>query len=283
MAYRNTHKRNKRHSHTTNAILPLFIVVCAAGCIWATHKKDPAPEAQKIPSASTPAQQLQKVGMPDGIPSQIKDYEGFTISFNASNRTPNYVAWELLGSETTGTQVRTNRFWRDETIKNCPSSSDYTRSGFDRGHMFPAADAKWSAQAMEDCFSMANMCPQSHALNAGAWKTLEEKERLWAARDSSLIIIAGPLYQNDDKLRIGTAGIRVPSAFYKLIVAPYLPEPRGIAFVYPNDRCPGNMQNYVQTIDYVEQLTGFDFFNALPDDIESKIESQTSFKEWNRH
>ena len=74
----------------------------------------------------------------------------------------------------------------------------------------------------------------------------------------------------------------MPSAFYKVIVAPYLESPRGIGFVYPNMTAPGNMQNYVMTIDDIEELTGIDFFANLPDDIENEVESVSSFKEWNR-
>ncbi len=216
------------------------------------------------------------------VPQQIKQYEGFTVNFNASNRTPNYVAWELLGSECSGEHTRGNNFWRDESIKNCPSTKDYTRSGYDRGHMYPAADAKWSSASMEQCFTMANICPQKHVLNGGAWKTLEEKERIWARRDSALVIIAGPIYQPTDNLRIGDAGVRVPSGFFKAIIAPYINEPRGIAFVYPNDRAPGNMQLYAMSIDDLEEITGYDLFHALPDDLEHSIESTYSFRIWNR-
>ncbi len=225
---------------------------------------------------------LENVVMPKGIPSHIKDYEGFRVSFNTDNRTPNWVAWELLGSETEGEKKRTNKFWQDEELEGCPTTYDYSYSGYDRGHLCPAADQKWSRRAMEDCFVMANICPQNHSLNSGAWNSLENKERFWAKRDSALVIVAGPIYEKTDTLRIGDAGVRVPGAFFKVIAAPYLDQPRGIAFIYPNMTSPGNMQNYVVTIDDVEKLTGFDFFSSLPDAIENEIESNANFKEWNR-
>ncbi len=238
-------------------------------------------------SASTPgarynAEELLSVTIPSSLPSQIKDYDGFRVSFNRDNRTPNWVAWELLASETDGDVGRYNTFWTDPDIDGCPSTYDYRNSGYDRGHLCPAADQKWSQQAMEHCFSLANICPQDHSLNTGAWKTLEGKERIWAQRDSALIIISGPIYSDTDRKRIGNAGVRVPGAFFKILAAPHLDNPRGIAFVYPNMTAPGNMENYVTTIDEVEQLTGFDFLSALPDDIENEIESKSSFKEWNR-
>ena len=210
----------------------------------------------------------------------IKRYEGFTVCFNPSNHTPDWVGWELLGSETNGEESRSNKFWQDSELDGCPSPNDYRNSGYDKGHLCPAADQKWSSEAMTDCFVMSNMTPQEHALNAGAWKTLEEKERLWAQRDSALVIVAGPIYEANDRKTIGD-GVRVPSAFFKVLLAPYVDEPRAIGFVYPNMKAPGNMQNYSMSVDKVEELTGLDFFSSLPDDLENKVEASADFRVWN--
>lgn len=228
------------------------------------------------------ARRLLDVKTPDSIAEQRKDYEGFTVSFNKFNRTPNWVAWELLGSETRGNVPRHKKFWQDVDVEGCPVTHDYTNSGYDRGHMCPAADQKWSRKAMEDCFALTNIVPQNNSLNTGAWQTLESKERLWAKRDSAILIVSGPIYSHSDTDRIGESGVRVPGAFFKVLVAPYLDKPRGIAFVYPNISSPGNMENYVMTIRDVEKLTGFDFFYTLPDDIEDAVETTASFRDWNR-
>lgn len=217
-----------------------------------------------------------------GAPSESieKQYEGFTLSFNPENGTPDWVGWELLATETDGPISRSNQFHADNEMPGSPDPSDYTRSGYDRGHLCPAADQKWSSQAMSDCFYMTNMAPQKHELNAGAWKTLEEKERLWAQRDSALVIVAGPIYAAQNNTRIGARQVRVPDMFYKCILAPYTSPARAIAFVYDNERCPGNMQNYVTTIDEVEKLTGLDFFSTLPDEIENEVEQHSDFRKW---
>lgn len=224
---------------------------------------------------------LDRVKTLPAVEAKEYEYEGFRVSFNRHNRTPNWVAWELLASETDGEQSRGNNFWQDERVEGCPSTYDYKNSGYDRGHMCPAADQKWSEKAMNDCFVMANMCPQDHSLNAGSWKTLENKERLWAQRDSAIVIVAGPVYSADNRSSIG-GGVLVPGAFFKVLLAPYANPPRAIGFVYPNMSSPGNMQNYVLTVDEIEELTGYDFFATLPDDIENEVESKTSFNEWNR-
>ena len=226
---------------------------------------------------------LETVTIPSTLAAQIKEYTGFTVSFNKDNGTPNYVAWELLGKEVQTDIDRSDNFWQDKDIEGCPTTKDYTGSGYDRGHMCPAADQKWSEQAMYDCFVMANMCPQDHKLNAGAWNTLEGKERQWAQRDSAVMIIAGPIYTDSDTEIFGkTNKVRVPSAFFKVLLAPYVENPRGIAFVYPNMTSPGNMEDYAISIDDLEKQLGYDFFPALPDNIEKKVEATYSFTEWNR-
>lgn len=229
-------------------------------------------------------ERLDRVRIPGSIPAQEKQYTGFYVSFNKDNRTPNWVAWELLGSEAESEEVSRKGydFFRDMEIDGCPEGSDYKRSGYDRGHMCPAADQKWSAGAMADCFVMANMCPQDHSLNSGAWSTLEKKERQWASRDSAIIIVAGPIYDKSDTNRVGPGNVRVPGAFFKVIAAPYAESPRGIAFVYPNMSSPGDMRKYSMSIDELENITGYDFLYELPDEIEEAIESKASFNDWSR-
>lgn len=242
--------------------------------------KETAPSYKPIEDADWSEALIVKTNQ--ATPSQIKEYEGFIVSFNKENRTPNWVAWELLGTETEGAGTRTNKFWTDEELEGCPDTRDYRGSGFDRGHMIPAAEQKWSPDAMHACFSMANICPQDHSLNSGAWNTLENKERSWARRDSMLLIAAGPIYEEIDTLLIGKNKVRVPGAFFKVIAAPKANPPRGIGFIYPNMSAPGNMRVYAMPIREVEKAAGLNFFSSLPDSLEDLIETSTSFSEWDK-
>lgn len=276
----------------------LFLCFCtiALGCVLSTkdgnagngifaetkHNESEDKENKISPQYNFDSDALTRVGTQAGTEEQIKDYHGYRVSFNRDNHTANWVAWELLSNETQGEVARYKKFWHDEEIAGCAFTDDYKHSGYDRGHLCPAADMKWSTESMVDCFSLANIAPQDGNLNRGAWNTLEDKCREWAKRDSALIIVAGPIYSDTDKKRIGTSGVRVPGAYYKVIAAPFQSEPRGIAFVYPNMSAPGNMENYVMTIRDVEKLTGLDFFYNLPEDIEEKVENVASFREWNR-
>ena len=265
----------------------VFLLIIGIAYFWnrlapgEVDKDFGAPKPTESKSSTIDLNALDKVKGANGVPSEVKEYEGFTVDFNQENKTPNYVAWILHGHETEGASARSNKFWTDTEIEGCPETRDYTRSGYDRGHMCPAGEQKWSETAMRHSFVMANICPQKHELNTGAWKTLEDKERMWAKRDSALVIVAGPIYDSSDSETIGKNKVRVPSAFFKVLLAPYAEPMRAIGFVYPNMKCEGNMQAYSVSVDDVEKMTGMDFFSALPDDIEDKVESTVSFKDWN--
>ncbi|MCH5226070.1 MAG: DNA/RNA non-specific endonuclease [Muribaculaceae bacterium] len=233
-----------------------------------------APDNYKYP--------LTYVKLPEGTPQQVKDYTSFTVNYNKSNHTANYVAWELLDSETSGSANRNSyKYWVDNDIEGCLSTDfGYSSYNYERGHMCPAADNKWSGAAMKDCMVMTNMCPQLRELNSGLWGTLEEKERSWANRDGAIWIIAGPIYAVSDNLYVGDAQARVASSYFKAFLYTGS-KPRAIAFIFQNGSNPGNLSNYAVSIDELERQTGYDFFPALDDSIEEAIESVCDFSAWN--
>ncbi|MCH5239269.1 MAG: DNA/RNA non-specific endonuclease [Muribaculaceae bacterium] len=224
---------------------------------------------------------LSYVKLPESTPQQVKEYTGFTVNYNKDNHTPNYVAWELLQTETTGSTSRQNNYWVDKGMEGC-LSTDYAYSTYkyERGHMCPAADQKWSDAAMKDCMVMTNMCPQLSSLNGGIWSKLEDKERSWAARDGAIWIVAGPLYSESDTLYVGDAQARVASSYFKAFLYIDTVEPRAIAFVFQNGSNPGNIQDYAMSIDDLEALTGYDFFPSLPDEIENVVEAKYNYSSW---
>lgn len=238
--------------------------------------------AQAI-STSTPitdADKLTQVITAPNLDTHLKYYDGMTVNFNPKLHIPNWVAWELTGAETKGDVPRTNKFFCDESVPGCPEHYDYSYSGYDRGHMAPAGDMKWSKDAMAETFYMTNICPQAHKLNGGAWKKLEEKCRTWALVDSAIYIVCGPVLTDEPIEYIGDSKVFVPRRFFKVIASPHANPPRGIGFIMPNGNVPGGMQQAAVTIDEVERITGHDFFSSLPDDIENEIESQCKFHYW---
>lgn len=214
----------------------------------------------------------------------IVQHTGYTLSFNTTHNNPNWVAWELTAEETEGTLRRGNNFAPDEALPRNHQvlAFDYKESGFDRGHMCPAADNKWSIDAMNDCFLMSNMCPQNPTLNGGNWKDLEEACRRWAKRDGSVYIVCGPIYkENAEKNTIGREHtITVPDAFFKCVLMTVEGKEKAIGFYYENTSEKQYMPDAARTVDEIEAITGYDFFAGLDDELEERLESQCLFKKW---
>ena len=157
---------------------------------------------------------------------QIVEHSGYAVSYNTVTLCPNWVAWELASDETWGETSRTDEFTQDPSVASWrqAESRDYTRSGYDRGHMAPAADMRWSVESMVESFYMTNVCPQDNGLNAGMWLTLEKKCRGWAKRYGRVWIVCGPIFTNVEPLgQIGEAGVWVPRSFYKVVLREYKP------------------------------------------------------------
>lgn len=225
-------------------------------------------------------QDLDMARTAKGRSSQIIRHKGYTLSYNNEWRLANWVGYELTRDETDGPVERTDWFDEDPMVKGVKvRHADYTHSGFDRGHMAPAADMKWDKQAMVESFYMSNICPQVHALNAGLWNTLENRVRTWARRDSAIVVVCGPIVPRE-YMTIGENRVAVPEYFYKAIVSPYSTSPQGVAFIMPNEDIDEPLYKYAVTIDSVETVTGIDFFYNLPDSLENYIEQNINLKSW---
>lgn len=225
---------------------------------------------------------LQKVATNPALEENLVRYKGMTVSFNTRLHIPNWVAWELTGEEAEGTEPRYDRFVCDERVAGCAETWDYSYSGYDRGHMAPAGDMKWDKEAMMETFYMTNICPQAPELNRGSWKRLEEKCRARAGVDSAVIVVCGPVLTDELTEFIGDSRVTVPKRFFKVILSPYRKNPVAIGFIMPNGKVPGGMQPMAVTVDSVEAVTGHDFFAALPDSAENKLERMCDFNSWSR-
>ena len=215
----------------------------------------------------------------------VKRYSAMTVNFNPSYRVPNCVSYVLTNTMVSltdgpGAEHRRNyKFYSDPSVKGCPEWHEYKGSGYDRGHMAPANDMRWSRQSMSDCFLMTNICPQDHDLNGGSWNKLELKIHDWARNNGKLIVATGPIFNGSNK-RIGKNNdIVVPAGFFKVVLDPN--RSRAIGFLYDNHEGGGGVKRHSCTVDEVERITGHDFFSALPDDVERAVESRCNFDQWN--
>ena len=212
----------------------------------------------------------------------IVEYEGYISSYNVLTKTPEWVAYELTKDETYGDAIREGKFFSpDERVPlPQPDDYDYRGSGWTRGHLAPAADFRWSDDAMWDTFHFTNCCPQDKDLNEGMWNTLEKKCRTWARKHGSVYIVTGPLVGDNRYGTIGDNNVVVPDAFFKAVLTNDGKRWHTIAFVMQNRSYNENMQKCAMSVDELEKLTGFDFFAALDDTLEAEAEKSYKLNFW---
>ena len=226
---------------------------------------------------------LEMPGKLKGVPERIISHYAYTLSFNREHNQPNWVAWELTERETTGNIQRSNDFLPDPMVPepHRVTTEDYKRSGYDRGHMAPAADMKWNGKAMTECFYMSNMCPQHGSLNSGPWSTLEKACRRWAQQEGSVYIACGPVFKGNKQKKIGqNIKITVPDGFFKVVLSMKPGKEKAIGFYYNNSAGKQPMDKTATSVDQIEEMTGIDFFVNIPDKLEERIEATYSLKAW---
>lgn len=212
--------------------------------------------------------------------------KGYTTSYNREHKIPNWVAWELTPEKLIERESRTDKFLPDPDLpeSQAVTTDDYKRSGMDRGHMCPAGDNRWHWKAMQESFYMTNICPQNHNLNRGDWKELEDACREWAKKEGKIYIVCGPVLYRQKHRAIGRKHkVTVPEAFFKVILCTNSNPPKAIGFIFKNLSGNHPLKNYVNSVDEVERITGIDFFPALPDDVEKKVEATCNLNLWGMH
>ena len=229
------------------------------------------------PFVNTDMGQLEIPSMPNGKQGQVIQRTGYTLAYDKKTKTPQWVAWELTKEETKGNHERTDKFLPDPNVEGAKVvTTDYTGSGYDRGHMAPAGDMKWSKKAMEESFYMSNICPQIHHLNTGDWNELEANTRKWARRYGSVYVTCGPIYNGSRRTQyIGKNRVKVPDAFFKVILIQSPKKTCALGFFFENEAGQRPLNEYLVSVDYLEQTTGIDFFPALPDELENVLEAET--------
>lgn len=212
-------------------------------------------------------------------PDIIK-HTGYSLSYNEEHEQANWIAYELTKDETKKLFERTDKFLIDPKVKTYSATdNDYYGSGYDRGHLAPAADMGWSSTAMEESFYYSNMSPQNASFNRGIWKRLEALTRSWAIEIESIYIVTGGVLTKGLPT-IGVNMISVPKYFYKVILSYSDLSIEGIGFILPNSGSSLPLETFSVSIDSVEKFTGLNFFPLLPDDIENKIELEKCIPCW---
>lgn len=216
----------------------------------------------------------------------------YVLSYNRKRGIANWVSWHL-SSAWKGVARRGNDFRSDPSLPtdwDAVRTSDYTDTGFDRGHLCPSDDRDGSAEDNSTTFLMTNIVPEAPRHNREVWKNLEDYCRQLVAGGNELYIIAGTngtggTGANGQASRLADGKITVPKSLWKIVVV--LPvgsndvervstNTRLIAVNIPNRQTAADQpwNYYLISIDELEKLTGYDFLSKVPSDIQRIIEAR---------
>ncbi len=211
--------------------------------------------------------------------NQVVEHYAYILSYNELHEQADWVAYELTKAEAESEVVsRDDNFRADPDVTTGSAAlDDYKYSGYDRGHLIPAADNKWSETAMSESFFLSNMSPQLHEFNDGKWKYLEFQVRDWAISYSKIYVATGPVLRSGLPT-IGENKVSIPEFYYKVILDGETT--KAIGFIMPHVDIQDSFKNYAVSVDEVEAQTGIDFFHFLDDDTEARLESTLNLSDW---
>lgn len=282
VAIKNLDIENMRRDNLFHILLAIILLTLPSACRNKAGENASTEEIDGLFWQSTETNEADNRPQGLEIPAVIKQQpekiivrKGYTTSYNANWRIPNWVAWHLTKDHTSGDNKRYDMVFTEDTSVPAPraTDNDYYNSRYDRGHMCPSGDNQWDATAQKESFLFTNICPQNHGLNKGDWNDLEMQCRYWARNYGEIYIVAGPVFYNGVQKTIGANKVAVPDAFFKIILADK-DKTNAIGFVMPNQGEHHNMKEYVRSVDEIEELTGIDFFPLLDDEVETQIEDQ---------
>lgn len=280
---------------------------------FSLQKKQTEAPKTELPRPATIEQEPSKSSEPTAVPESVEeeapfDFEAFdlyftsafdfawpsysttdaiierpyyTLRYSEEHEQAMWVAYKLVADSLARPSFeRKDDFREDPRVRTGSASlTDYKGSGFDRGHLAPAADFSYDEFALSQSFYMSNMSPQDPSFNRGVWKKLEDQVRDWAKENQAVYVVTGPVLGKKLKT-IGRNEVSVPEYYYKIVLDIEKPEVKAIAFLMKNEKSSAELENFVVSIDELEKLTQLDFFPSMPDELENALEKAITPQKW---
>ncbi|WP_430429434.1 DNA/RNA non-specific endonuclease [Maribacter litoralis] len=268
MAYR---KKN-------STIYSILILVCIVGFWLFENFYTPATYSNNDNEVGS--NNFPKELLPESTTGEIVNHSFFTLSYNEPFEQAEWVAYVLEKSHLTYDDRKRPYFIEDPYVTSKSADwRNYKGSGYDRGHLVPAGDRRFSLQAYNETFYTSNISPQDREFNSGIWNDLEQQTRRWAKQYGTLYIFTGGVLESGLE-EIGDEDVDVPNTFYKIIVRKKGDKIYSLSFLIPNKPQFTSLINFVVSVDDIEQATGIDFFNQLPNEKQKVFEGSKNTVGW---
>jgi endonuclease G len=225
----------------------------------------------------------------------------YILDYDNDLQVPLWAAYRLTAADIDAKRNRTECFRPDPRLAQeaAADCADYDEPIFDRGHLVPNADMTRSEAAMINTYLFSNMTPQYANFNRIIWSRLEGLVRDWAKTRGAIYVISGTIFDrdNDDWRDLDEAAefvaptlrVAIPTAFYKIIVAPTANSLDSITLLLPHatEKHTGReglnyLETHITSIDRIETLTGVDFFPEFDEQSEEQLEATIAPQLWRR-
>lgn len=218
--------------------------------------------------------------LPTSSTGRIVAHDFYTLSYSEKHEQAEWVAYELKKEHLSKNDFKRPYFEEDKRVRTSSAHwRNYKKSGYDRGHLCPAGDRRFSYEAYEETFLTSNISPQEHQFNSGIWNKLEQKVRYWAKIYNGVYVVTGGVLEDSLKT-IGYEHVSVPKYFYKIVLSRDDNATKMIGFLIPHEDPKKALKEFVIPVDKIEQITKIDFFPSLEDISENRLEASATVKGW---
>ena len=217
--------------------------------------------------------------IPSATNTNIVTHKYFMLSYSEPHEQAAWVAYVLSPSHLTYDDRERPYFIEDPKVRTKSADwRNYKGSGYDRGHLCPAGDRRFSEYAYNETFYTSNITPQDKAFNAGVWNRLEMQIRQWCKQYGTLYIITGGVLEGRMQ-QIGEEDVDVPNAFFKVVIRKENNNYKVLAFLMPHEESTLPLSKFLVPVSQLEKLTGLDFFSTLKG-AEQKLEKKVDRSGW---
>ena len=259
-------------------IYTLLILLCIIG-FW-VFDNFYTPATNTPPNSNKEATLFPDYLMPSSTSSTIVKHRHFSLSYRERYEQAEWVGYLLDKSHLTYDDRERPYFIEDPKVKSKSADwKNYKGSGYDRGHLCPAGDRRFTSYAYKETFYTSNISPQRPDFNAGIWNRLEKQIRSWAKRYGRVYVITGGVLKEGLTV-IGEEEVAVPEIFYKIVVRGEKEKLEILAFLIPHRESTSALKDYLVTVDTIERLSGIDFFENLDRDLENALENKVVSRGW---
>jgi endonuclease G len=260
----------------------LVYALLMAGCIavfwWFENFYTPDPYGTG--GGADAAYDLPEAWVPHYPGGEEVRHDFYRLSYAEPYEQAAWVAYRLSPGQLTDDERERPFFVEDPLVRTKSADwRNYKRSGYDRGHLCPAGDMRFSEPAYNQTFYTSNISPQHPEFNAGLWNDLELQVRRWCRRYGPLTVITGGILEAGLPA-IGEEQVAVPARFYKVVIREEGSGIRVAAFLMENRPGEGPLDRFLVPLDSVEALSGIDFFPGLPKREQEALEAGARAEAW---